>query len=460
MKTKVQFFLAGGALAFLILGSSVSFGESTMPNLAKFQNTSQIMVDKCMACHSKDYDLPFYAAIPGIKSIIEKDYRDGLRAMDITQEFMVATQGQPINEAALAKMEWVILNGTMPPMKFAMVHWGSSLNDEEKKLILDWVKESRAAHYATGTAAPEFANEPIQPIPFTIPYDAEKAKIGQQLFDDKRLSADSTLACSGCHALEKAGTDQLRFSEGIMAQFGDINAPTTYNAVFNTAQFWDGRAADLAEQAAGPPLNPIEMGSKSWEEIIARLSGDKELTAAFTAIYPTGWSGENITDALAEHEKTLITPNSRFDKWLMGDKGALTANEIKGYNLFKTYRCSSCHVGKSVGGQSFEYMDLKADYFAKKDRKPLNSDKGRMTFTKNPDDLHRFKVPNLRNIEYTWPYLHDGSVNTLDETVEIMGTYLSGMSVTEQDRKLIVEFMRSLSGELNGKPIDAKIASK
>jgi len=460
MKAKIQFFIAGGILALSVLGLSISSDAGNTPDTAKFDKISKVMMDRCLPCHSKNYSLPFYSKIPGIKDIIEKDYKDGLRAMDITQEFVIETKNKPFNEAALAKMEWVINNGTMPPMKFAMIHWGSTLSDDEKQLILDWVKVTRAEHYATGTADPKFANEPIQPIPASILLDAKKAELGDILFDDKRLSADSTIACASCHLQEKAGTDQLQFAEGIKKQFGDINAPTTYNAAFNLAQFWDGRAADLQAQASGPPLNLIEMGSASFAEIIARLSTDKELTAAFTAIYPSGWSEKNITDAIAEYEKTLITPNGKFDKWLMGNSTALTSNEIEGYRLFKLYRCSSCHVGKSVGGQSYEYMDLKADYFAREGRKPLNSDKGRMAFTKDPADLHRFKVPNLRNIEYTWPYLHDGSVNTLDETVEIMGTYLSGISVPKKDRAFIVEFMRTLSGELNGQPIEGKAVQK
>lgn len=456
MKTKVQYLLAGSVLALSVFGLSLSSDAANMPATSKTEAINDVMVGKCMSCHSEGYDLPFYASIPGIKGIIEKDFNDGIRAMDISAEFKIANADVPFNEAALAKMEWAILNNTMPPMKFAMVHWGSTLSDREKKDILKWVKDVREEHYATGTSSKKLANEPLQPIP-VVAYDKEKAELGQLLFDDKRLSTDSTLACSGCHGMDMGGTDQQQFSEGVRKQFGDINAPTTFNAVFNVEQFWDGRAADLQAQAAGPPLNPIEMGSVDWNEIIARLSQDAELTAAFVQIYPSGWSADNITHAIAEFEKTLVTPNSRFDQWLMGSKNALTEEEIEGYRLFKLYRCSSCHVGKSAGGQSYEYMDLKGDYFATEGRTPLNSDKGRMNFTQNPKDLHKFKVPTLRNVEYTWPYMHDGTVTSLDESVKIMGDYLSGISVPEKDRKLIVAFLRSLTGELGGKPLEGKV---
>ena len=186
--------------------------------------------------------------------------------------------------------------------------------------------------------------------------------------------------------------------------------------------------------------------------ICAKLAQDPELTAAFTVVYPDGWNGKNVTDAIAEYEKTLITPNSRFDKWLKGDDKALTAQEIEGYQRFKMYRCSSCHVGKSVGGQSFEYMDLKKAYFEDRGN-PLGSDEGLKGFTGKAEDLHRFKVPNLRNVELTAPYLHDGTVTTLDEAVRIMGVYLSGMDIPKGDRDLIVGFLRTLTGEWNGKPL-------
>ncbi|MDO5484150.1 MAG: cytochrome c peroxidase, partial [Desulfovibrionaceae bacterium] len=402
----------------------------------------------------RGYDLPFYAKVPGIREIIEKDYNDGLRAMDLNTE-MLQARDKPIGETVLAKMEWVIQNDTMPPAKFAVVHWGSRLSDQEKKDILDWVKASRKAHYATD-AAPQHANEPIQPLPLSIKVDEAKASLGDKLFNDKRLSTDSTLSCAGCHFYDRGGTDYQRFSEGIRKQFGDINPPSTYNAVFNLAQFWDGRAADLQEQAGGPPMNPIEMGSENWAEIIGRLSKDQALTEAFTAVYANGWTGENITNAIAEYEKTLITPNSRFDKWLRGDDKAISEQEKQGYARFKAYRCASCHVGKSVGGQSYEYLDLKKDYFADRGGKPLGSDKGRYNFTKQGVDLHRFKVPNLRNIELTAPYLHDGTVETLDDAVRVMGIYCSGLEVPQNDRELIVAFLRTLTGEhpmLAGKPV-------
>ena len=417
------------------------------PSMEMFSKVASVVGDKCMACHSRGYDLPFYAKVPGIKQIIEQDYNDGIRAMDLNVELVKST-GKPVGETVLAKMEYVIENDTMPPAKFALVHWGSRLSADDKKNIMDWAKETRAAHYVTDPA-PAHANEPIQPIPTTVQVDEKKAALGQKLFEDKRLATDSTLACAGCHFYDRGGTDHRKFSLGIRDQEGGANPPTMFNATFNLAQFWDGRATDLANQVfIGPPLDPKEMGNKDWDEIVGRLSQDQALVAEMKAVYADGMTGQNIADAIGEYEKTLITPNSRFDKWLRGDDQAITEDEKKGYERFKAFRCASCHVGKSVGGQSYEFIDLKKDYFAdRKGQEPLGSDNGRFNVTKKEEDKHRIKVPNLRNIEMTSPYLHDGSADSLDEAVRIMGVYCAGLPVPEGDRNLIVGFLRTLTGE-------------
>lgn len=187
MKEKL---LASAALVLLACTPAMAQGLDDVKH--KFASVSGIVQDKCMACHSRGYDLPFYAKVPGISAIIEKDYRDGIRAMDLNQE-LVQRKDRPVGETVLAKMEWVILNDTMPPAKFAVVHWGSRLSDQDKKDILTWVAQTRKAHYATD-AAPEHANEPIQPIPHRLPVDEAKVALGKTLFNDARLSADSTVA--------------------------------------------------------------------------------------------------------------------------------------------------------------------------------------------------------------------------------------------------------------------------
>jgi cytochrome c peroxidase len=206
----------------------------------------------------------------------------------------------------------------------------------------------------------------------------------------------------------------------------------------------------LAQQAAGPPLNPVEMASESFDQIIAKFQKDKEFMKAFKLSYPEGLTEATLTDAIEQFERTLITPNSRFDKWLRGDDAAITAQELNGYELFKQYDCATCHVGPNLGGLSYELMGLRKHYFADRGLEMTHEDNGRFKETNNERDRHRFKVPGLRNIEHTWPYYHDGTRETLQEAVRDMGIYQSGVELTQQEIDDMVAFLLTLTGEYNG----------
>jgi cytochrome c peroxidase len=283
--------------------------------------------------------------------------------------------------------------------------------------------------------------------------DEAKAALGFALFHDTRLSVDNTVSCATCHALETAGVDNHQYSDGVGGQVGGVNAPTVYNAVYNFVQFWDGRAKTLADQAAGPPLNPVEMASPSFDHIIAKLKADKAFARSFEKVYPDGITQANITDAIEEFERTLVTPDSRFDNWLRGDDSAITAEELEGYELFKTYDCATCHVGPNLGGQSYELMGLRKHYFADRGLELTVEDNGRFKETNEERDRHRFKVPGLRNIEHTWPYYHDGTRHTLDEAVADMALYQSGVELTDEETGKITSFLMTLTGEYNGVPL-------
>lgn len=293
--------------------------------------------------------------------------------------------------------------------------------------------------------------EPIAPIPQSLPLDPRKVALGNRLFHDTRFSRDNSMACAGCHELSKGGGDGLRHSVGIGGQRGDVNAPTVFNSGFNFKQFWNGRAESLEDQVDGPVQNPKELGS-NWPEIIAKLKQDARYPAEFAAVYRNGIQPGNIKDAIATFERSLITPNSRFDKYLRGEKNALTPEEIKGYHLFKSYGCISCHQGVNVGGNLFERLGVMRDYF--KQRGTIApGDLGRFALTGKPEDRHVFKVPSLRNVAVTAPYFHDGSVSTLEEAVSIMGTYQLGVGIPRADVALIVRFLHTLTGEYGGKPL-------
>ena len=406
----------------------------------------------CLSCHSADPDVPFYAKMPVAGKIVMKDIDSGYRAFDV-EPFMeaLAVDGE-VNPVDLAKIEKVVFDDRMPMPKYYLVHWGSSLTGAKRAVVLDWIRQRRAAMYDDGLVGNR-AFEPVRPIDTQVDVDMEKVALGFALFHDPRLSVDNTVSCATCHALETAGVDNHQYSHGVDDQLGGVNAPTVYNAVYNFVQFWDGRAKTLADQAAGPPLNPIEMASPSFDHIIAKLKADKAFVKDFTKVYPDGITEANITDAIEEFERTLITPNSRFDKWLRGDDSAITADELAGYELFKKYDCATCHVGPNLGGQSYELMGLRKHYFADRGMELTNEDNGRYKETQLERDRHRFKVPGLRNIEHTWPYYHDGTRHTLDEAIYDMGLYQTGVEMAASEVDKIEAFLLTLTGEYQGAPI-------
>lgn len=403
----------------------------------------------CLSCHSATPELPFYANVPLVGDIVKKDAAEGYRMFDMAPMMAAMEEGKMPSPVDVAKVEKVTVDGTMPPVQYYLVHWGSEMTQAKRDIVVDWVQQYRTEYYADGLEG-ERANEPIRPLPLEVEVDARKAELGNILYHDVRLSSDNTVSCATCHGLNTAGVDNKQYSEGVQGQLGGVNAPTVYNAVFNFVQFWDGRAATLAEQAAGPPLNPVEMASQSFDEIIAKLQADKQLTEAFTAVYPDGWNEANITDAIEAFEMTLITPNSRFDQYLRGNDEALTAEELEGYALFKKYNCATCHVGVNLGGESYELMGLRRHYFADRNTELTAEDDGRYKVTQDERDRHRFKVPGLRNVALTWPYYHDGSQASLKEAVCKMGTYQSGVELTDHEEELIVAFLNTLTGEYNG----------
>ena len=403
----------------------------------------------CLSCHSENPELPFYSKFPVIGEVVKADADSGYRAFDMTKFMEALKAGELVNPVELAKVEKVTLDDRMPMPKYYLVHWGSSLTPAKREIVLNWVAQMRASIYADGLIG-ERANEPVRPIDLSLDYDPAKAALGYALYHDTRLSVDITVSCASCHELENAGVDNHQYSHGVNDQLGGVNAPTVYNAVYNFVQFWDGRAQTLAAQAAGPPLNPVEMASESFGQIVAKLMKDKKFVREFTAVYPDGLNEANITDAIEQFERTLITPNSAFDKWLRGDDSAITADEIAGYELFKKYDCATCHAGQNLGGLSYELMGLRRHYFAERGLELTHEDNGRFKETGLERDRHRFKVPGLRNVEHTWPYYHDGTRETLEEAVRDMGLYQSGVELSETEVASIVSFLKTLTGEHNG----------
>ncbi|BAF70744.1 cytochrome-c peroxidase [Nitratiruptor sp. SB155-2] len=283
------------------------------------------------------------------------------------------------------------------------------------------------------------AFEPIKPIPEHISYNKQKALLGKYLFFDPILSKNRKISCSSCHDFNHGGADPRPVSVGVGGKKGKVNSPTVYNAYFNFRQFWNGRARDLKDQANGPVHAPNEMAMDA-KEIEKRLNNNPFYKKLFKKVYHTDhikyWM---VLDAIAEFEKALITPDSKFDLYLKG-KAKLSPLEKKGYILFKQLGCITCHNGINIGGNSFQKIGAVKPY-----DKPAVGD--RYEVTKRAFDRYRYKVPSLRNIALTAPYFHDGSVKTLDEAVEKMAYHNLGFKLSPEEKKAIVAFLKTLTGK-------------
>ena len=290
--------------------------------------------------------------------------------------------------------------------------------------------------------------EVTQPIPKGMQFDAGKVALGRELFDDKRLSVDDTIACASCHVLSRGGADGMTHSIGVHGAEGGINAPTVLNSAFNFTQFWDGRAANLEDQMDGPVNHPKEMGS-SWSKILAKLHDDKHYQEVFHKVYPDDLNVNNIKDAIATYERSLSTPDSRFDQYLRGDKQALSKIELHGFETFQLYGCATCHQGVNLGGNMYERMGLMDDYFGDRGH-VTDADYGRYNITHKESDRYYFRVPGLRNVARTAPYFHDGSTMELRDAVEIMAKYQLGREIPRADADAIVAFLNTLNGKYEG----------
>jgi len=288
----------------------------------------------------------------------------------------------------------------------------------------------------------------VAPAPADNPTTEEKVELGKMLYHDPRLSSTGTVSCASCHNTMLGGEDNRANSMGVNGQTGGRSAPTVWNSAFNAVQFWDGRAPSLEAQAAGPVTNPIEMGMKDWDAVVARLKTIKGYNKAFAKAFgDDSVSKENATKAIAAYERTLITPNSPYDQYVSGDKTALTEQQVRGMTKVAELGCTSCHSGAAFNGAgSFQKFPVHDNaYFAAQYH--FKNDKGLAEVSKNEADEHLWKVPTLRNIALTAPYFHNGSVKTLEEAIKIMGKLQLDKDLSKEEIADIEAFLEGLTGQ-------------
>jgi len=295
------------------------------------------------------------------------------------------------------------------------------------------------------------AAEPISPVFMGEPLDKAKLALGENLFRDPILSGNGTLACVSCHWLDRGGDDRRDFPLGLDGRPLDFNSPSIFNASLNFRLNWRGNFRTLEEQNEAVLLDPRLMGT-SWPEVLAKLQADPSYGSTFDAAYGAKPTRESVLDALATFQRSLLTPNARFDRYLLGDRRAVTETEEHGYGLFKSYGCIACHQGQNVGGNLFQKFGI-FSYPPGGKASLTEADLGRFTITGREQDRQVFRVPSLRNVAVTGPYFHDGRTISLPEAVEIMGRSQLGRQLPKPDVEAIVQFLGTLTGEYRGRPL-------
>ncbi len=291
---------------------------------------------------------------------------------------------------------------------------------------------------------------PITPVPRDVSLDAAKVRLGEMLFGDVRLSRGNVLACASCHDLAEGGDDNRPRAPGSDGELVDFNAPTVFNAALNFRLNWRGNFRTLEEQNEAVLLDRHLMDT-TWARLLAKLRADATYREAFAAVYGGDPAPAQVLDALATFQRSLITPDARFDRYLRGERDAITAAEERGYRLFKEFGCVACHQGVNVGGNLFQRFGIFHDPFA--EGPVRTADLGRFTITKEADDRFVFRVPSLRNVAVTAPYFHDGRAPTLEQAIEEMARSQLGRLLTGQEIALIAGFLRTLTGEYRGRPL-------
>jgi cytochrome c peroxidase len=299
-----------------------------------------------------------------------------------------------------------------------------------------------------------YRQEPIFPIPQKIEFNQTRARLGEMLFFDTRMSRNNEISCASCHQLASGGDDNVAHGISMSAEQNVINTPSIFNVRYNFRQNWDGSTRTLQGQV-DMAMNSIHAFDNTWDEVISTLVADPVITRDFNDAYPDGITQANIIDAIVEFEKTLITPNSRFDRYLRNESDSLSQEEIEGYQKFKELGCISCHQGVNIGGNLFQKFGVFYNYIAERGE-ISRADYGRMNTTQREMDKYVFKVPSLRNIAVTAPYLHDGSAETLEEAIDIMGKTQLGRTLTIDEVLLIKAFLNTLTGEYNNKLLDVQ----
>lgn len=369
---------------------------------AEFKAVSDVLINKCADCHTVDLvRYPIYRNLPVASFIISRNVENGRKSFLLSESKLCGIER--FTEKDITRLSQAMLGGSMPPLQYKLLHWNAILTPKEQRLLIQWVKDREK----------EFDIRPIPSGNFFQP-DEQKATIGRMLFNDNSLSSNG-VSCSNCHSLSEGGTTH--------SGRGKVNVPTILNVAYNYALYWDARVSDLKSQVRAAFKNPDEMNT-GLSDVQRKVSSDVNYRRLFAKNYSQGITEDTICDAISQYEKTLLTPGSRFDRFLSGDSHALTTDEKNGYGLFLKRQCFTCHYGPALGGTCSKNVK---EFFVSS--MPSQS----------------IKVPTLRNVELSYPYFHDGSVRTLEEAVQKMSKVACDTPMSETEQRQIVSFLKTLT---------------
>lgn len=288
---------------------------------------------------------------------------------------------------------------------------------------------------------------PLPPVP---ELDSRKITLGEKLFNDPILSGNKSLACASCHELSLGGDDHQQFSLNTQGERRTINTPTVFNVTHNFKPSIAG-TTDSLDIFYRVNLFGKKAMNNTWPKLLKALNNTPHYSTQFADVYPDGITQDSVIDVMLTFQQSLVTPGSAFDQWLFGNDTAISEQEKRGYGLFQVYGCTACHQGKNIGGNLYQKLGVFEDYYTEENVSLKTSDYGLYNKTNNEEDRFYFRVPSLRNVATTAPYLHDGSIDKLDDVIAIMGQYQLGRKINQEDRSDIAAFLTTLTGTYQGK---------
>lgn len=425
------------------LNESINF--KNIKSIDDLSTVKTIISKGCRKCHSPITRKAINNNYPLLHDVVGREITTGIKSFQIEPLIVSVTNNSPLPNSYLNRLESVIIDGSMPPLTFEVLHPSSIITAKEKTQLLNWINSKKQQNRNGYFLRQDVKNDGLLPNLENKPLSSDKVKLGSLLFNDKQLSKNSTFACSSCHDTQYGNITLKTDYLGQDVDRSTINSPTVFNSVFKHYTFWNITERKARHALEAYAFSPYSRGNSSIKNVEKKISKNSRLSGLFRTVYEGNITTDNIYNSILQFDCSVRKKVSRFDRFLTSDKTALTPEEKEGYQLFKKYKCHTCHAGSRIGEETAEVMGLKKEYFHNRDKEISQVDLGLYTVTGKEYDKYRFKVPSLRNIELTAPYFHDGNVKTLEQAVYEMAEYQVGVSLSHKEVQAITYYLKSLT---------------